>query len=52
MTKRLSIAFLMILPMLQAQDVPPPPKPKNALPDLVETMKSLEAQLRSPGWVS
>jgi hypothetical protein len=49
---RYAFAFLLILPFVQAQDVPLPPKPKDDGPSLDATMKFIEEKLNSIGPVS
>ena len=49
---RYAFAFLLILPALQAQDVPPPPKPADDGPSLADTMKFIEEKLGSIGRVN
>ena len=49
---RYAFAFLLILPALHAQDVPPPPKPADDGPSLADTMKFIEEKLGSSGRVN
>ncbi|MGA7410093.1 MAG: hypothetical protein WBW33_06380 [Bryobacteraceae bacterium] len=52
--KRYSLAFLLILPTLAAQDVPAPPKPGAAGPSLAATMGFIQDKLNGEGdvrWV-